>query len=337
MTGPAAFLEVQNLKTYFFTYQGVFRAVDDVSFYIERSETVGLVGETGCGKSVTTRSIMRLVNRPGKIVDGKVIFEGRNILSMSEREVRERVRGRGIAMIFQKPMSSLNPVFTIEQQFVSLLKLHHHLRKRSACTTAIDNLAAVALPEPEEIMRKYPHELSGRMQQRVLIAMALACEAKLLIADEPTTALDVSVQLQILKLLAEVHTQNRMAIFIISHDLGVVSNICDRIIVMYAGTIVEDGPTSIIVKNPQHPYTQGLIKAVPDFAPRGKVLGTLQGEVPNLLVPPRGCRFHPRCPEIDGICRKQRPSMIKMLDGHFVACHARAGSVVGEAAEGELQ
>jgi len=314
-------LEVENLKTYFFTYQGIVRAVDGVSFQVQHAEIVGLVGETGCGKSVTARSIMRLVHPPGRIVDGDVLFEGRSILRMSEKEVRNKVRGRGIAMIFQRPMSSLNPVFTVGQQFVSVLRLHHHLSRKLAIEKAIESLAAVALPGPEEILRKYPYELSGGMQQRVLIAMALACKSKLLIADEPTTALDVSVQLQILKLLYEIRQQTGMSILLISHDLGVVSNMCDRVIVMYAGTLLEEGPTAAVIHNPLHPYTQGLIKAVPDFAPRRGTLGTLEGEVPNLIIPPSGCRFHPRCPFKQSGCEERRPSMLEIAEDHLVACH----------------
>ena len=314
-------LEVLDLRTYFFTYLGVVRAVDGVSFSLHRSDTVGLVGETGCGKSVATRSILRLVPPPGRIVGGRVIFDGRDVLAMTEREVRGEVRGRGIAMVFQKPMSSLNPVFSVGQQFLSVLRLHHHLNRDQARATAIESLAAVALPAPDEILRMYPHELSGGMQQRVLIAMALGCRAKLLIADEPTTALDVSVQLQILKLLDEVRCRTAMAILVISHNLGVVSNLCDRVIVMYAGTIVEDGPVGDIVADPHHPYTQGLIDAVPDFAPRGSALGTLKGEVPSLLLAPEGCRFHPRCHLADEVCRHEPPPMTKTGADRSIACH----------------
>jgi peptide/nickel transport system permease protein len=229
-------LDVDDLRTYFFTYRGIVRAVDGVSFSLGRSDAVGLVGETGCGKSVATRSILRLVTPPGRIVSGRVVFDGQDILAMRERDVRNEIRGRGIAMVFQKPMSSLNPVFRVGEQFTSVLRLHHHLKRDEARAMAIESLAAVALPAPGEILRMYPHELSGGMQQRVLIAMALGCRAKLLIADEPTTALDVSVQLQILKLLEEIRHRTAMAILVISHNLGVVSNLCDRVVVMYAGT-----------------------------------------------------------------------------------------------------
>ena len=320
-------LEVDDLRTYFFTYRGVVRAVDGISFSLERSDTVGLVGETGCGKSVATRSILRLVTPPGRIVGGRVIFDGQDILAMKERDVRNEIRGRGIAMVFQKPMSSLNPVFRVGEQFTSVLRLHHHVGRTEAKTMAVESLAAVALPAPEEILRMYPHELSGGMQQRVLIAMALGCRARLLIADEPTTALDVSVQLQILKLLAEVRLRTAMAILVISHNLGVVSNLCDRVIVMYAGTVVEDGPVQDIVGNPHHPYTQGLIDAVPDFAPRGAALGTLKGEVPSLLLAPQGCRFHPRCALADDVCQRERPPMTSTSAHRLIACHHPAEAV----------
>ena len=322
-------LDVNELKTHFFTYQGVVRAVDGVSFSVDQSETVGLVGETGCGKSVTTRSILRLVTPPGRIIGGKITFDGQDILKMSEKAVRKTIRGRSIAMVFQKPMSSLNPVFTIGQQFTSVLKLHKQENKEQLLHRAQESMSSVALARPRELLKQYPHELSGGMQQRVLIAMALACEAKLLIADEPTTALDVSVQLQILELLAQVQKRTGMSVMIISHDLGVVTNICDRIVVMYAGTVVESGPVHTIIRHPGHPYTQGLINAVPDFAPQGAALGTLSGEVPNLLVPPSGCRFHPRCSQATEICTAQRPEPEILGTQHLVACHHALKSAQG--------
>jgi len=314
-------LNVISLKTYFFTYQGTVYAVDGVTFHVNASESVGLVGETGCGKSVTARSILRLINPPGKIMDGKIIFEGEDILSMSEKEIRNKVRGHGIAVVLQKPMSSLNPVFTIGQQFLDILKRNHEFTKKQAVKVAKESLEAVTLSDPDRILQSYPHELSGGMQQRVQLAMALACEAKLLIADEPTTALDVSVQLQVLKLINSLQREKNMALLLISHDLAVISNMCDHIVVMYAGTVVEDGPKGEIITAPQHPYTQGLIKAVPGHTPRGQKLGTLKGEVPNLLAPPKGCRFYPRCPYSRDICREQRPEMRSVSDAHFVACH----------------
>lgn len=318
---PNLLLEVEDLRTYFFTYQGIVRAVDGVTLSVGRHETVGLVGETGCGKSVTTRSILRLVVPPGRIVGGRIVFDNRDVLRMREAEVRKVLRGRGIAMIFQRPMSSLNPVFTIGQQFTSVLRLHRRAEAGNVGKRAEESLAAVALARPAELLKQYPHELSGGMQQRVLIAMALACEAKLLIADEPTTALDVSVQLQILKLLKRIQESTHMSVLVISHDLGVVSNICDRIVVMYAGTVAESGPTETIVYHAEHPYTRGLLKAVPDFAPRGTALGMLRGEVPNLLVPPSGCRFHPRCTEAVEPCTLSRPELVGVGRRHAVACH----------------
>ncbi len=327
-------LTVQNLRTYFFTYQGIAYAVDGVTFHVDSSEIVGLVGETGCGKSVTVRSILRLITPPGKIIAGNIVFDGRDILTMSEKEVRREVRGSGIAMVFQKPMSSLNPVFTIGRQFLDILKLHYRLPRKQAVGLANESLKAVTLSYPDRILRSYPHELSGGMQQRVLIAMALACEAKLLIADEPTTALDVSVQLQILKLLSRLRHETNMAILLISHDLGVIASTCDHIIVMYAGTVVERGPKEEIINMPQHPYTQGLIAAVPDFAPHGATLGTLKGEVPNLLAPPEGCRFHPRCPQATEICKTQRPELRMVSTDHFVACHAVRPNLLHKSIQG---
>jgi len=231
-------------------------------------------------------------------------------------------------MIFQKPMSSLNPVFTVGYQFTNILKLHHHLSRHIATRQAAEALASVALSDPDNLLRRYPYELSGGMQQRVLLAMALACKAKLLIADEPTTALDVSVQLQLLKLLERVQATSKMSILLVSHDLAVVSSICDRIIIMYAGTIVESGQTSQIIYQPEHPYTQGLIKAVPDFAPRKVALGVLQGEVPNLAAPPTGCRFYPRCPIAMDICKSEQPRMLDIGTQHTVACHAKREKMI---------
>lgn len=326
-------LNVTGLKTYFFTYQGTVYAVDGVTFHVNDSEIVGLVGETGCGKSVTVRSILRLVNPPGKIIDGKIIFEGQDILTMSEKQVRSKVRGRGIAMVFQKPTSSLNPVFTIGQQFLGILKIHYKLSKKRAFRIAKESLEAVTLSDSDRILQSYPHELSGGMQQRVSIAMALACEAKLLIADEPTTALDVSVQLQILKLLNSVCHEKNMGILLISHDLGVISSTCSRIVVMYAGTIVEEGPEEAIINISKHPYTQGLIEAVPSFAPHNAALGTLKGEVPNLLAPPKGCRFYPRCPYSKDICKVQRPKLSMVSNNHFVACHKVQSSLYGKVSD----
>lgn len=329
MSETNVLLNVLDLKTHFFTYQGVILAVDGVSFSVNQSETVGLVGETGCGKSVTTRSILRLVTPPGRIVSGEIMFDGQDILKMSEKTVRKTIRGRGIAMVFQKPMSSLNPVFTIGQQFAGVLRLRKKEKTQQLLNQAQESMSAVALARPHELLKQYPHELSGGMQQRVLIAMALACQSKLLIADEPTTALDVSVQLQILELLSQIQQHTGMSVLMISHDLGVVTNICDRIIVMYAGTVVESAPVSVIIRNPAHPYTSGLINAVPDFAPRGAALGTLSGEVPNLLAPPTGCRFHPRCSQATEICTKERPESVHLGTQHLVACHHAMESAQG--------
>jgi oligopeptide/dipeptide ABC transporter ATP-binding protein len=291
-----------------------------VSFEVKEAEVVGVVGETGSGKSVTVLSLLRLIRPPGRIVRGEIHFKGEDILGLSETEVRERIRGREITMIFQKPMSSLNPVFTIGRQLVDVIRLHDRMSRGAARERAVESLRSVALADPREVLGKYPHELSGGMQQRVMIAMALGCGSSLLIADEPTTALDVSVQLQILKLMKELQEKTGLSILLISHDLGVIASICDRVNVMYAGMLVESGPLRSVIDSPCHPYSAGLISAVPDFAPRER-LGTLRGEIPDLLFAPRGCRFHPRCAQAETICREDRPRSIQIEADHWVACH----------------
>jgi oligopeptide/dipeptide ABC transporter ATP-binding protein len=313
-------LSIRNLTTHFITYRGVVRAVENVSYNVSDREVVGVVGETGSGKSVTVMSVLRLIKPPGRIVQGEVWFKGEDLLQLPESTVRKRIRGREISMIFQKPMSSLNPVFTVGRQLTDVIRLHYELSKRDAVEKAVDSLRVVALPDPHEVLTKYPHELSGGMQQRVMIAMALACGSSLLIADEPTTALDVSVQLQILKLIKSVQEETGMSVLLISHDLGVIASICDTVNVMYAGHLVECGQVQSVLSHPYHPYSQKLIKSVPDFAPREN-LEIFRGEIPDLLFAPSGCRFHPRCDLAGEICRHAVPSWLEVEPGHWAACH----------------
>src|SRR5256714_9698183 len=292
-------LEVKHLRTHFQTRAGVVRAVDDVSFYIDRGELLGLVGESGCGKSMIALSIMRLIAPPGKIVAGEIRFEGRDLLELSQREMRD-MRGNDVAMIFQDPMTSLNPVFTVGEQIAEALRLHRGLSRKDARQAAINAMREVAIPDPELRADDYPHQLSGGMRQRIMIAMALACDPKLLIADEPTTALDVTIQAQILELLDELRRTRELAVLLITHDLGVVAEVADRVCVMYTGRIVEESPVTELFARPKHPYTEGLLRSVPKLtaADVQKVerLQTIEGTVPKLTDLPPGCHFAPRCP-----------------------------------------
>src|ERR1043165_2491361 len=292
-------LEVLDLKTQFQTREGLVRAVDDVSFYLDRGELLGLVGESGCGKSMTALSIMRLVGSPGKIVNGEILFEGRDLLKFSNAEMRH-VRGNDIAMIFQDPMTSLNPVFTVGEQIAEALRLHRRLSRTDARTAAVEAMREVGIPDPELRVSDYPHQLSGGMRQRVMIAMALACDPKLLIADEPTTALDVTIQAQILELLNNLRTTRELAVLLITHDLGVVAEVADRVAVMYTGKIVEESPVDELFARPKHPYTEGLLRSVPKLTARdvekSERLQTIEGTVPRPTALPPGCHFEPRCP-----------------------------------------
>ncbi len=287
-------LEVHNLRTSFYTHDGVVKAVDGVTFDVKRGEVLGLVGESGCGKSVTAFSILRLVGQPGKIDSGEILFDGRNLLQLSGKEMTQ-IRGNRIAMIFQQPTSSLNPVFRIGEQIGEVLKIHQDLGKKAGQARALELLQMVGIPDPERRLAAYPHELSGGMAQRVMIAMGLACVPELLIADEPTTALDVTIQAQILDLMREMRARLGTAIILITHDMGVVAEMADRVAVMYAGQIVEEAATNELFRNPKHPYTQGLLGSIPVLGEVNEMLDVIPGNVPNLINLPPGCRFAPRC------------------------------------------
>ena len=318
--GTDTLLDVRDLTVEFHVFQGVVQAVKDVQFDIRDREIVGLIGETGCGKSVTGFSLIRLIRPPGRIVRGEIHFKGEDLLSVDEQEVR-RIRGCELAMIFQRPMSSLNPVFDIETQLMEVVRLHRVRNKKAARRLAVESLSAVALPDPEGILGKRPFELSGGMQQRVMIAMALACDASLLIADEPTTALDVSIQLQILKLIKDIVVERGLAVLLISHDMAVIGSMCDRINVMYAGSIVETGRQATIIGHATHPYSQALLKAVPRMSrPEGERLVAIDGTVPSLIDPPSGCRFAARCPQVDDPCLERVPPRVQVSQDHCVSC-----------------
>jgi peptide/nickel transport system ATP-binding protein len=321
-----ALLEVENLQTHFGTPDGVVRAVEGVSFHIEAGETVALVGESGCGKSVTSMSILRLIQEPPGKIAGSIRFQGRDLLALPEQEMRD-IRGNAISMIFQEPMTSLNPVLTVGRQIGETLVLHQGMTARAAEAKAVEALTLVGIPAPERRVREYPHQLSGGMRQRVMIAMALACNPKLLIADEPTTALDVTIQAQILDLMRDLQRRLGSAILLITHDLGVVAEAAERVVVMYAGRKVEEGPVTEIFARPLHPYTRGLLGAVPrlgssleEHAGRGK-LAEIPGLVPSLRQKIAGCAFAGRCPLATDLCRSVAPAIETKAPGHAVACH----------------
>ncbi len=324
MESASRLLDVQELKTYFHTFEGVARAVDDVSFSLERGEVVGLVGESGCGKSVTAQSIMRLIPiPPGRIVQGRILFDGIDILRLGIDRMRA-IRGKRISMIFQEPMTSLNPVYTIGDQISEMFLLHEGLSKRESMDRSIEMLRRVQIPAAERRFHEYPHQLSGGMRQRAMIAMALACNPEILIADEPTTALDVTIQAQILDLMLQLKQDYDTAIIMITHDLGVIAEIALRIVVMYAGKVVEEGPTEAIFEDPKHPYTQGLLQSIPKLGERachGRVrLREIAGIVPSLYELPEGCSFFPRCPKAMEACREEVPEMTGVGEGRRVRC-----------------
>ncbi len=316
-------LEVKNLVTTFHTDDGELRAVDGVGFAIGQGETVGLVGESGCGKSVTSLSILRLIPEPpGKIASGQILFEGKNLIDLSEREMRS-VRGNQISMIFQEPMTSLNPVYDVGDQIVEAIRLHQKKSRKEAHERAVELLALVGIPSPKTNAAAYPHQLSGGMRQRVMIAMALACEPKLLIADEPTTALDVTIQAQILELLKKLQDQLKMSVLLITHDLGVVAEYTDRVVVMYAGRVVERAPVKDLFARPKHPYTKGLLESIPKMGSphERRRLPTIEGMVPSLIHLPRGCRFADRCGMVIDICREKEPGLAEVGPERFSRCH----------------
>jgi len=377
---PKKLLEVKNLKTYFYTEEGIVKAVDGVSFDIYEDEVLGLVGETGCGKSVTALSILRLVRAPGKIIDGEITFKGMHLLELKESEMRER-RGKDITMIFQDPLNSLNPVFNVGKQVSEVFVLHQkaelkqeldnrllerkkkieerknlekslkddetssrlseeeksnikakikELKKEVSHIPTLNDITLewaeniiteVGIPDAKGILKRYPYELSGGMRQRVMIAMGLSCNPALLIADEPTTALDVTIQAQILDLMKDLKTRFNTSIFIITHDLGIIAELCDRVAVMYSGNIVEYATAERLFKNPRHPYTKGLIGAIPSIEKKDQKLQTIRGMVPNLIYPPSGCRFHPRCDNRLEICDKVKPPLNEIAERYFVSCH----------------
>ena len=316
-------LDIRELETSFFTARGTARAVDGVSLSVDRGETMALVGESGCGKTMLALSVMRLVpDPPGRIVGGQVLFDGQDLLQLTEQRMRA-VRGNRISMIFQEPMTSLNPVFKIGEQIAEAVRLHRGLAKAEAAAAAVDMLHLVGIPNPTERADNYPHEMSGGMRQRVVIAMALACDPDLVLADEPTTALDVTIQAQILDLMVDLKEKKNASIVLITHDLGIVAQSCSRVAVMYAGQIVEQASVPELFRGPLHPYTQGLLQSIPKLGRRGEGLTPITGIVPALTDLPTGCRFNPRCPHAMDRCRAEAPPLLAQ-NGHAVRCWLHA-------------
>ncbi|MCL6601664.1 MAG: ABC transporter ATP-binding protein [Paenibacillus sp.] len=313
-------LKIEDLHTHFFTDRGEVPAVDGVDLYVNPGEVLGIVGESGCGKSVTSLSILKLVpNPPGKIVSGHIYFKGKDIVPLKEKEMR-KIRGDAVSMIFQEPMTSLNPLFTVGQQIIETVRLHRGLSKKQAREHAIEMLRKVGIPRPEAIIDEYPHQLSGGMRQRVMIAMSISCSPELLIADEPTTALDVTIQAQILDLIRRLNEEQGTAVMLITHDLGVVAEMCHRVAVMYAGKVVEEGSVHDIFNNPLHPYTRGLIASVPRMDETRERLYSIPGNVPILSNDLKGCRFAPRCPNVMDICLQSIPQLTLQEESHSCRC-----------------
>lgn len=318
-------LKVENLKTYFFTASGVSKAVDGVSYTLRKGEILGIVGESGSGKSVSANSVIRLLPKTGKVVDGTILFEGKDMRAISDKELRQ-IRGNDISVIFQDPMTSLDPVFKVGSQMIELIRTHNKVSKEEARKIAVENLALVGIPDPESRLNSYPHELSGGMCQRVMIAMAISCHPKFMIADEPTTALDVTVQAQVLSLLKDLQEKTDTAIMLITHNLGIVWKMCDTVMVMYAGKTVEFADMKELYKNPMHPYTWGLLDSIPKLSDEGKEdLKTIPGVPPDLRLTGTCCNFYNRCPYATDICREQVPDLVEVAPGHKVACHHQNG------------
>ncbi|HLZ18291.1 MAG TPA: ABC transporter ATP-binding protein [Smithellaceae bacterium] len=323
-------LDIENLKTVFHTAKGTIKAVDGVSLTLGKGETLGVVGESGCGKTMLALSLMRLIPANGRIAEGRAAFDGEDLLSLSEEAMREK-RGRDIAMIFQEPMTSLNPVLRIGDQIAEAIRLHQHISSREALEQSIRHLSEVGIPDPQRRIKDYPHQLSGGMRQRVMIAMAMSCHPKLLLADEPTTALDVTIQSQILKLISDLKIKSNMSVILITHDLGVVAEAAQKVAVMYAGKIVETSNVEKLFARPLHPYTLGLIESRPSGdAGCGdeefEYLKTIPGAVPSLYDLPSGCRFADRCHLVMDQCRKHEPQLLETETGHFVSCHVVQGN-----------
>jgi len=313
-------LKIEQLKTYFYTWAGIVKAVDGVDIDVNEGETLGLVGESGSGKSVTALSIINIVPSPGKIVEGKIIYKGENLLEKTENDL-QKIRGKEIGYIFQDPATSLNPVFNIASQLMEVIKRHQNVTKKEALEKAIELFRLVEIPDPEIKIWNYPHQLSGGMKQRMAVARALSCQPSLLLADEPTTNLDVTIQAQILQLMKSLKQKLGMSMILITHDMGVVADVADRITVLYAGRVCETAETKTIFYNPKHPYTNALLTAVPSLALRRDKLAVIPGTIPNLIEPPSGCRFHPRCEYAKPICAEKIPTLEEIEPEHFVACH----------------
>ncbi|MCU0559858.1 MAG: ABC transporter ATP-binding protein [Desulfobacterales bacterium] len=327
--GAGALLEVDDLKTHFLTFEGVARAVDGVSFHLAGGETLGLVGESGCGKSVTALTAMGLIKTPpGRIAGGRIRFKGQDLLCLSPAEMRH-IRGNRISMIFQEPMTSLNPVFTVGDQIAEMFVFHRQAGARESRERAVEMLRKVQIPNPEKRAGEYPHQLSGGMRQRAMIAMALACDPEILIADEPTTALDVTIQAQILELMLQLKQDTAAAIIMITHDLGIIAETAQRVVVMYAGRVVEEASTAALFEEPLHPYTQGLLRSVPRMGHRARYgrqrLAEIEGMVPSLYELPEGCAFHPRCREARAVCRREEPQIRQLDGGRRIRCWQRGG------------
>src|SRR4030067_1070936 len=313
-------LEIENLKTYFYTWAGVVKAVDGVSLKIKEGETLGLVGESGSGKSVTALSILRIVPRPGRVLEGRILYKGENLLEKKEAEM-QKIRGKEIAYVFQDPATSLNPVYSIASQLIEVIRRHQNVTKEQALEKALELFKLVEIPDPQIKIHNYPHQLSGGMKQRIALARALSCQPNLLLADEPTTALDVTIQAQILALLKNLKQNLVMAMILITHDMGVVAGVADRITVMYAGRVCESAGTKTIFYNPLHPYTRALLEAVPSLVLKREKLKVIPGAIPNLIEPPSGCRFHPRCEFAkEQVCTLKVPPLLEVEPDHFAAC-----------------